>query len=238
MHEFMKEHRVPGASIAVTHQGRTVFARGYGSSDIAAKEIVQPTSLFRIASISKPITAIAILQLCEQGKLQLEDPVFSLLGIRLNAEKKNGSDPRLAEITVQHLLQHRGGWDRNLSFDAMFKSISFAQQQGVAPPATQEVVIQAMLKQPLDFSPGERYAYSNFGYCLLGRVIERLSGMSYESFVKQNVLDVYPEYNGTSLTFLGQAPTSDGAAACGRAGACAVPCPRRRRPPCAPRTAA
>jgi len=189
MSAFMQKHRFPGASIAVTNGGRLVFAKGYGYSDVATGEKVETDSLFRIASISKPITAIAILQLCEQGKLQLEDPVFSLLGIRLNAEKKNGSDPRLAEITVQHLLQHRGGWDRNLSFDAMFKSISFAQQQGVAPPATQEVVIQAMLKQPLDFSPGERYAYSNFGYCLLGRVIERLSGMSYESFVKQNVLD-------------------------------------------------
>ena len=189
MTAFMQQHRFPGASIAVTDGGKLVFAKGYGYADVATDEKVGTDSLFRIASISKPITAVAILQLRERGKLQLDDKIFSLLGIEAVGERKDGVDPRLGGITVQHLLQHRGGWDRDVSFDAMFRSVSFAEQQGVSPPATQEVVIQAMLKQTLDFSPGERYAYSNFGYCLLGRVIERLSGMSYEAFVKQNVLD-------------------------------------------------
>jgi len=189
MSAFMEQHRFPGASLAVTNRGKLVFAKGYGYADVATGEKVGTDSLFRIASISKPITAVAILQLRERGKLQLDDKVFSLLGINAVSEGKDGSDPRLSQITVQHLLQHRGGWDRNLSFDAMFKSVSFAEQKGVSPPASHDVVIQAMLNQPLDFSPGERYAYSNFGYCLLGRVIEHLSGMSYEAFVKQNVLD-------------------------------------------------
>jgi N-acyl-D-amino-acid deacylase len=100
-----------------------------------------------------------------------------------------GTDKRLRDITVRHLLQHRGGWDRNESFDAMFRSVTFAEKSGMEPPADQQAVIHAMLKQPLDFVPGERYAYSNFGYCLLGRVIEKLSGQSYEAYVKKNVLD-------------------------------------------------
>lgn len=189
MHDFMKEHRVPGASIAVTDQGRSVIARGYGYSDIARQEVVQPTSLFRIASISKPITAVAILQLIEQKKLKLDDKVFELLSheddIKAAGEK---FDPRLRQITIRHLLEHRGGWDRNKSFDAMFQSVRFAKQVGVSAPADQAAVIKAMFSQKLDFDPGERYAYSNFGYCLLGRVIEKVSGQNYADYVKEKVL--------------------------------------------------
>ncbi|MEZ6062957.1 MAG: serine hydrolase domain-containing protein [Planctomycetaceae bacterium] len=98
------------------------------------------------------------------------------------------TEARLRDITIRHLLQHRGGWDRDKSFDAMFRSVDFARQLNVSPPADQHTVIQAMLHQPLDFDPGERYAYSNFGYCLLGRVIEKLTGQPYEAYVKQHVL--------------------------------------------------
>jgi N-acyl-D-amino-acid deacylase len=114
MHEFMKEHSVPGASIAVTDKGRVVFARGYGYSDVVAKEVVQPANLFRIASISKPITAVAILQLIEQKKLKLDDTVFEVLNSEDDIKAADDKfDPRLRDITIRHLLEHRGGWDRN-----------------------------------------------------------------------------------------------------------------------------
>ena len=76
---FIEQNRVPGAGVAVTDQGRLVFARGYGYADIAKQKPVEPTSVFRIASISKPITAVAIMQLVEQGKLKLEDRVLEIL---------------------------------------------------------------------------------------------------------------------------------------------------------------
>ncbi len=119
MRGFMKQHRVPGASLAVTDRGRLVFARGFGYADVATRAQVTSESLFRIASISKPITAVAILQLAEQGKLTLDDKVFDILDYQ--ADIKNTGDRfdvRQREITVRHLLQHRGGWDRSLSFDA------------------------------------------------------------------------------------------------------------------------
>jgi N-acyl-D-amino-acid deacylase len=189
MHDFMKEHRVPGAAVAVTHQGRVVFARGYGYSDIAAGEVAQPTSLFRIASISKPITAVAILQLIEQKKLKLDDKVFEALNSEDDIKAAGDKfDPRLREITIRHLLEHRGGWDRGQSFDAMFQSVRFAKQVGVKAPADQAAIIKAMFSQKLDFDPGERYAYSNFGYCLLARVIEKFSGQDYPDYVKKKVL--------------------------------------------------
>ncbi|MDG2219939.1 MAG: serine hydrolase [Rubripirellula sp.] len=188
--ELMQEHRVPGISVAVTEGGNVVFARGYGYSDVAARQGVQPESLFRIASISKPITAVAILKLAEQEKLKLTDKVFDLLDfetdIRAAAEK---FDPRCRDITIEQLLQHRGGWDRNQSFDAMFQSVRFAEQLDLPPPADQTTVIRAMLSQPLDFAPGEKYAYSNFGYCLLGRIIESLTDQTYEQFVQQQLLE-------------------------------------------------
>jgi N-acyl-D-amino-acid deacylase len=189
MREFMKEHRVPGASIAVTNGGRVVFARGYGYADVASRQKVDPESLFRIASISKPITAVAILQLVEGGKLTLDDKVFELLDHEATIADVKEFDQRLRDITIRHLLQHRGGWDRGESFDAMFKSIQFAEDSGQPPPADQAAVIKAMCSQPLDFDPGERYAYSNFGYCLLGRVIEKLTEQTYEGYVKAHVLE-------------------------------------------------
>ncbi|MCP4784443.1 MAG: serine hydrolase [Fuerstiella sp.] len=189
MHEFMKEHRIPGASVTVTHNGQTVFARGYGYADVAARQQVQPTSLFRIASLSKPITAVAILQLIEKEKLSLGANVFDVLDYEDDIKAAGDEfDERLRGITIRHLLEHRGGWDRDKSFDAMFQSVRFAKQVGVSPPADQAAIIKAMSSQKLDFDPGERYAYSNFGYCMLGRVIEELTGQSYDAYVKEKVL--------------------------------------------------
>lgn len=185
---FIREHRVPGLSLAITHQGRLVHSRGYGYADVATQQPVEPHHLFRIASVSKPITAVAILQLVEQGKLALDERVLEVLEIEPEEAEQSKFDERQRAITIRHLLQHRGGWDRDRSFDAMFQSVRFAQALGVDPPAKPHDVIRAMLTVPLDFDPGERYAYSNYGYCLLGRVIEKLSGQSYEDYVKEQVL--------------------------------------------------
>ena len=189
MHDFMKKHRVAGGSVAVTNHGKVVFARGYGYADVAKAEQVRQESLFRIASISKPITAVAILQLVEKNKLKLDDRVLDVLDHSNDIKAVDQEfDLRWKDITIRHLLQHRGGWDRGKSFDAMFKPVEFAQQVGTEAPADQATVIKAMFSHKLDFDPGERYAYSNFGYCLLGRVIEKVTGKTYETYVKEKVL--------------------------------------------------
>jgi len=189
MNAFLSEHKIPGAAVAVTDQGKLVFARGYGYADLQTGAPVEPDSLFRIASISKPITAIAIMQLVEQGKLALDDKVFEVLDYQAEiAAAGDEFEKRLRDVTIEHLLQHRGGWDRDKSFDAMFQSVRFARDMNVATPAKPEDIIRRMLKQPLDFAPGERYAYSNFGYCLLGRVIEKIVGQPYEACVQASVL--------------------------------------------------
>jgi len=197
MISFMTEHRVPGGALAVTRNGRLVYARGFGYADVERRLPVHPTSLFRIASLSKPLTAVAILQLVEQGKLRLDDQVFDLLKFQPFLAAGASADPRLRQITIRHLLHHTGGWDSSKSGDPMFRSVEIARALGVPPPARQEHIIRYMMGRPLDFAPGERYAYSNFGYCLLGRVIEAIgdppssshgSHRSYESHVRAHVL--------------------------------------------------
>ena len=183
---FLRENEIAGASLAITKEGRLVYARGFGWADPDGQVKVSPTSLFRIASISKPITAVAILMLIERGKLKLDDKAFDLIALQPLPGRER--DPRLKDITVRHLLEHTAGFDRAKSFDPMFRPVMIAKELDVPPPAQPEHIIRYMLGQPLDFDPGSRHAYSNYGYCVLGRIIERVSGQAYETFVRHEVL--------------------------------------------------
>lgn len=185
--ELLAKYGVPGAAVAVVKDERLVFARGYGYADVEKKEPVQPDALFRIASISKPITAVAILRLVEQGKLKLEDKAFSYIA-DLKPAPGQTETPGIRDVTIEQLLQHTGGWDRLVSFDPMFRSQTVAQAVGVEGPSSCVTVIRYMMSLPFDFSPGSRFAYSNFGYCILGRVIEKVTGQTYEAYLKQEIL--------------------------------------------------
>ncbi len=186
--EFFARHESPGAAVAITNHGRLAYAAGFGFADQQRQDRVTPTSLFRIASVSKPITAVAILQLAERGRLSLDEPVFDRLKVEPHLSGGATFDARQRQITIRQLLQHRGGWDRDQSFDPMFQSVPFAELLQVPPPAQPDHIIRIMLGRKLDFDPGERYAYSNFGYCLLGRVIEAVTGIGYERYVQDQVL--------------------------------------------------
>jgi N-acyl-D-amino-acid deacylase len=187
MSDLMQRYNLPGGAVAVTKSGKLVFAKGYGFADRDRQRPVQPDSLFRIASISKPFTSAAILKLVEQGKLHLDDKAFAYLK-DLRPVQGQTPDPRLGAITIRQILHHTGGWDRDASFDPMFRPIEAAQAVGAPVPASCETVIRYMLGQKLDFDPGTKYAYSNFGFCVLGRIIERVTGVTYEEFVKREIL--------------------------------------------------
>ena len=188
MVSVMAEHGVPGAALAVTRNSRLVYARGFGLADRGRRQAVQPTALFRIASVSKPLTAVAVLQLVERGELKPSDKVFDVLKFKPHLEKGAKPDPRLADVTVLHCLRHAGGWDRGKAFDPMFRSVRIARALGVEPPAEPRQIIRFMMGQPLQFDPGTGYAYSNFGYSLLARVIEVVSGQPYEQYVCEHAL--------------------------------------------------
>lgn len=188
LREFCAEHEATGCSAAVTVGPRLVFARGYGWAHRAAEQAALPTSLYRIASVSKPLTAVGVLQLVAERRLELDQPVFELLAVEPHREEGVEPDPRLGEVTVRHCLNHSGGWDRGVSYDPMFISPRICEAMGVDQPADRWDIIRYMAGQPLDLTPGERYAYSNFGYNLLGRVIERVTEQDYESYIQTRVL--------------------------------------------------
>ncbi len=186
--KFMEIRKVPGGALAVVKDRHLIYARGYGWADRENGIRVRPDSLFRIASVSKPITAVAVLRLVEAKRLDLDARAFELLRFSTLLEPEKKPDTRLGKITIRQLLQHTGGWDRDKSFDPMFRSRIIARAVGEPAPATSLAIIRYMLGQPLDFDPGARFAYSNFGYCVLGRVIEKLADQPYETFVQQNIL--------------------------------------------------
>ncbi len=179
VHAFMTSFDVPGLSIAVAKDGRLVLAKGFGHADTSAMTPVTSASRFRIASVSKPITSIAIHRLVELGKLDLDDRVFGKGAIfgESYGSKKLGPDVR--SITVRQLMEHaHGGWD-NKSRDPMFQKPSYDHSR---------LIDWTLDTRKLDRQPGAGYSYSNFGYCLLGRIIEKIAGVSYEQFVREQIL--------------------------------------------------
>lgn len=187
--DLMKKFNVPGAQLAITYQGRLVYNRGFDHANIEKNEPVTPKSKFRVASVSKTLTGVACIKLMEIGKLNLDAKVFGPTGILKDGINKPILDPRIQDITVRMLLHHSGGWDRDISGDPMFNAYQIAKTMGVFSPPSAETVINYVLSQKkLDFTPGTKYKYSNFGYCILGRVIERVSGLSYEKYITDNIL--------------------------------------------------
>ncbi|HEY2414221.1 MAG TPA: serine hydrolase domain-containing protein [Pirellulaceae bacterium] len=188
MKSFLTEHKIPGGSLAVMRDGKLVYARGFGWADREAKTPVRPDSLFRIASVSKPITAATILKLAEEKRLKLDDKVLDYLPFNPHFEADANFDERWRQITLAHCLSHTGGWDRDKSYDPMFQAIRMTKSLKIDLPITPPSIIRYQLGQPLDFDPGERYAYSNFGYSILGRIIEKVTGQPYEDHVRRAVL--------------------------------------------------
>jgi N-acyl-D-amino-acid deacylase len=189
MQQALSRYSVKGGSLAVVKDGRLIFARAYGWADAESQTPAQPESLFRWASISKTLTAAAVMSLVDQGKLDRDSPIFTILNQYSPYNGKLG-DARLTAITVRQVLHHTGGWDRIISGDPVTgdRTITASSATRTAFPPSRDTVIRYMLAQPHDFAPGARFAYSNFGYMLLGRVIEKVSGKSYEACVRESIL--------------------------------------------------
>jgi N-acyl-D-amino-acid deacylase len=188
--EFVTEHKLPGAAVAVTRGGRLVYARGFGHANVEKKLPVHPDSLFRIASISKPITAVAVMMLADHGKVKLGDPVLKYVKLKPAVPAGAQFDKRWEKVTVRHCLQHTGGWDRSRKggFDPISIPRRISQALDLSGPPTPDDIVRYMMGRAIDFEPGTKMVYSNLGYLVLGRVIEAVTGQKYEPWVKKNVL--------------------------------------------------
>lgn len=197
---FQKKWGIKGMSVAITKDGRLVYAKGFGYANEEAGEKVEPAHLFRIASVSKLITALTIMHLAEEGMLRLDDPVFGPDGILNDPLYLDYIDPRVEQITIRQLLTHTGGWSRR-SGDPMFTPHIIARKMHVDLPVDCETIICYALGKKLNYTPGIRYSYSNLGYVILGEVIEKLTGIGYEDYIKISILNplgIYDIHLGNS----------------------------------------
>jgi len=192
--EFLVKKNIKGASIAVTKKGKLVYARGLGYSNYLDSTVTEPWNLFRIASVSKLITATAILKLVENGQLDLEDKVFGSTGWLNDSIFLNYKDKRIEKITVNHLLTHTSGWNHR-AYDPVFGPLVIASKYRKKQAIETEDLIRYALEQKLDFEPGLKYSYSNTGYCMLGKIIEKASGMPYEDYIQFALLHPLGIYN-------------------------------------------
>ena len=188
---LLKNDAVPGATVAVSRDGKMLFERGFGWASVDQKTPMQPDHEMRIASISKPLTAVAILLLEADGKLSLDDPILPILATHsagFSPEQALGSDPRWADVQIRHLLQHTAGIDRDRSKDTMFELVRIAGTLELDRSPNTHEIVKYQLLQKLDAPPGTEFHYSNVGYCLLGRIIEAVTKSSCEEFVRQRIL--------------------------------------------------
>ena len=185
--DFLQQWNLAGITMSIVKDGKLVFAHGYGYSDVEAKQPVNPGSLFRIASVSKLITAVAIMKLVEKKVITLDSKVFGPNAILKDPVFKSVADKRIYKITVRHLLAHAGGW--SLAYgDPAFNSLVVLEKTGENGAATMDSYCRFVASRKLHFDPGTRSSYSNMGYMFLGKVIEAVSGKKYEDFVVDDVL--------------------------------------------------
>ena len=176
---FQRQYRVPAMSVALSKRGRFVYDHAGGMADRHHVAQAQQDSLFRIADLSKPITAVTIFSLIEAGKLNLSDLVFGSAGLLGTKYGKAPYKAYVTDITVDHLLTHTaGGWAADDN-DPMFHNNGWDQAK---------LISSTIDDVPLVSQPGAQWGYSNFGYCVLGRVIEQVTGQPYEAYVQGNIL--------------------------------------------------
>ncbi len=176
VYAFMDKYSIPGISFALSKNEQIVYKSGLGFAIKEGDLRTKPNHLFRLASVSKQFTTLCIMKLMEQGKLSVESKVFGPGGI-LAQEFPNNISVKAAKVTVRNLLEHNSGWTSNP--DPMFTT-SFKGQ-------TLDERINYMLTSAQS-EPGSAYSYYNMGFGVLGKIIEKLSGKSYEQYLKEVLL--------------------------------------------------
>ena len=161
----------PGAAVAVVKAGEVIHRQGYGLANLEWAVPVQPDTVFRLASITKQFTATAIMLLQEQGKLNVNDALTKFLPDYPTSGH---------EITIHHLLTHTSGIKSYTDIDNWFP-------HKIIHDMTPQELCAVFSQIPFDFKPGTQFRYNNSGYYLLGMIIEKVSGVSYEQFMQENI---------------------------------------------------
>lgn len=187
LEKFKERYGLKGISISIIKDEKLIFTRSYGLADVKKNLKTNPENIFRLASVSKLITAVAIMKLVEEGKLSLNDKVFGKDGIINDEKYLKIKDPQLLEITVLNLLNHSGGWTQRYG-DPMFNPLRVAEILKEKPPVNVDSYIKFAVNRRLHFKPGTANSYSNMGYLFLGEIIKRITKKPYEEYIKKEIL--------------------------------------------------
>jgi CubicO group peptidase (beta-lactamase class C family) len=184
--EKFNKHTPVGLAVGVVHNGELVYAKGFGMADIDKKKPVTPDTIFRIGSISKTFTTIGLMQLWEQGKFDLDDPVNP----HLKTYKVLHDDPYAPSITFRHMMTHTSGIGETRSIPDALKSLT-GKLEIAADPDEPVVPLGEFYNGCLraEVYPGMKWAYANHAYATLGQLIEDISGEKFEEYMIKHVLD-------------------------------------------------
>jgi CubicO group peptidase (beta-lactamase class C family) len=169
-----KAQQIPGVAIAICREGKIIKAAGYGLANVELDVPVTPETIFQTGSVGKQFTSMAVMMLVEEGKIGLDQKIVKYIPESPAAWK---------EVTIRQLLTHTSGIaDYGGEEDTMNKGvINFRKDY------TEEQLVQAFAKMPMDFAPGEKWKYSNTGYVLLGIIIHRVTGEFYGDFLQERI---------------------------------------------------
>lgn len=191
LRDFLNRWSIPCVSITVSYKGKILLSRGIGIADWSKRELASSKNLFRLASISKSLTAMGTLLLVQQGKLGLDQKAFEVLKDLKPCNPDFQPDPRLKQITIRNLLECSAGWNQDVHGDPMFGAMlnesALNCSRSLRPTATS--IIRYLINDRLDFNPGTDYQYSNSCYIVLGKIIEKVSGTNYYEFITKNLLE-------------------------------------------------
>lgn len=166
----INENQLVGASVGVMRHNEVIFARGYGYADLNRKVEATEHTVYQVGSITKQFTALAVMILVEQDKVNLNDIMLDYLPNYPQRDHK---------VTIDQLLNHTSGIK---SYTDIEKFWEISERD-----LSREEIVDLFSSEPVEFSPGENYQYNNSGYYLLGMIIENVSGISYADFLKENV---------------------------------------------------
>lgn len=191
---FLRRWQMPGSSVAIMQNDKFILARGYGWADVENRRAMTPDSVFRIASVSKAITAVATLKLAQEGKISLDSKAYEILD-DLQPLTNTTPSSRIYAISVRNLLEMSSGWITDHGIDPMLGAWSLRMRQQLKnqiPPDCRNTA-RLMMTMPMQYTPGTHYSYSNMNYCLLGLIINKITGQSgpngYENYVKRHILE-------------------------------------------------
>jgi len=184
---FRRYWNLKGLNFAVMRNDSLLYAKGYGWADDVNREPMLPGTTLRLASVSKLLTAIAIMKLSEEGYFSLQSPVFGPFGV-LKGFDDDIKDERYYLITVEHILRHQAGFHNGRN-DPMFTTAPNMRAMGLSTPPTQEQLAHYLLSFRLDFDPGTSQYYSNFGYMLLGMIVEQATGKTYARYMQEDLFE-------------------------------------------------